>query len=79
MYLTSAGGDGQVLEMDLGATPEQREENLRPVVEELGEIWRSVKALVEQNDLSKWTHCDRSFCDCHVLRKKFRDKTLFHD
>uniref|UniRef100_A0A7S2UQ23 PD-(D/E)XK endonuclease-like domain-containing protein n=1 Tax=Attheya septentrionalis TaxID=420275 RepID=A0A7S2UQ23_9STRA len=76
-YLTSASGAGQYLDMDMGATPQERNEILRQIHMELSDIWTSIRQLVETQDPKSFVHCDRSFCSCHETRARFAPGTVW--
>mmetsp|Transcript_38056 Transcript_38056/g.38408 ORF Transcript_38056/g.38408 Transcript_38056/m.38408 type:complete len:203 (-) Transcript_38056:61-669(-) len=78
MYLTSHKNDEAVfLDMDLGASKEERDMVLDKVHEELSAIWTEIQELVSMRDPKVFVHCDRSFCFCHKLRPKFRSGTVW--
>ena len=79
MYLTSKEGDARYLDLDLGETEDEQNEVLHEVHVELAEIWNQIISLVEGQDPSKFSHCDRKFCVCHKIRPKFEFGSLHQD
>lgn len=79
MYLTShlPNEEAAYVDMDLGATQEERDSALQEVHMELSNTWRDILKLVETQDPKAFHHCDRSFCSCHKLRPLFVNGTLW--
>jgi len=79
MYLTSKDGEARYLDFDLGATEEERDETLQEVHRELVDIWEGILALVGTQDAKEFVHCDRKFCFCHKIRRKFEYGSLYQE
>ena len=71
LYLTSAEGNAQYLDLDLGATREERELLLEGVEQEIVETYHRIQQLVQTQDPLQFVGCDRSFCYCHKCRPRF--------
>jgi hypothetical protein len=79
MYLTSKDGEARYLDFDLGATEEERDETLQEVHRELVDIWEGILSLVGTQDAKEFVHCDRKFCFCHKIRRKFEYGSLYQE
>ncbi|GAX24006.1 hypothetical protein FisN_26Lh074 [Fistulifera solaris] len=71
LFLTSHEQKAIAMDLDLGATPEERQAQLQPVQQGLVEVYQQIRALVELQDPTAWKGCDRSFCYCHTCRPQF--------
>lgn len=72
LFLTSHDNGGAVaMDLDLGATREERDRVLRDVQQGLVQVWNDIAKLVALQDPKAWTGCDRSFCYCHTCRPTF--------
>ncbi len=71
LFLTSHEQKAVAMDLDLGATHEERLEQLQPVQQGLVEVYQQIRALVELQDPTAWKGCDRSFCYCHTCRPNF--------
>ena len=67
----------QYLDYDLGATQEERDQELFRVHEQVAQIWHEIGKLCEANDFTAWEGCDRSFCYCHKCRPQFLPGTVW--
>jgi RecB family exonuclease len=76
-YLTSTTGKAQRLEMDLGASPEERAGVLEGVHEQVRKVYGDICDLVSQQDPRMFKGCTRSFCYCHVCRTRFEPGTVW--
>jgi hypothetical protein len=76
-YLTSESGEAAFMDMDLGATPQERDRLLQEVHAELAAVWNKVLELVALQDPTKFVGCDRSFCYCHKCRPRFVPGTVW--
>ena len=65
------------MEMDLGASREERDALLHEIHVDLAEVWTSIQALVATQDPKAFVGCDRSFCYCNVCRARFLPNTLW--
>ena len=77
LYLTSESGAGQYLDMDLGATQEERDAVLQEIHADLANVWTSINELVATQDPHAFVGCDRSFCYCHKCRRQFVPGTVW--
>ena len=77
LYLTSETGNGTYLDMDLGATQEERDAVLHAVHVDLAHVWTSIQELVAMQDPKAFVGCDRSFCYCHKCRTRFLPGTVW--
>lgn len=72
LFLTSHDHRGAVaMDLDLGATQEERDQVLRGVQQGLVQVWNDISELVALQDPNVWKGCDRSFCYCHTCRPTF--------
>lgn len=71
LFLTSQQSRAVAMDLDLGATKEERDEVLRDVEQGLVEVWNDIAKLVAMQDPKAWTGCNRSFCFCHTCRPTF--------
>ena len=76
-YLNSENGQAKPWEMDLGETQDIRDEELQKVHQDLSKIWMDITSLVAKQDPKAFSHCDRSFCFCHICRKRFVPGTVW--
>ena len=76
MYLTSAGGKGVSLDLDLGETPIERNSKLDSVEADIANCIDDINARIEMGDLKAWGGCDRKFCDCKYVRRAFKHGLL---
>jgi len=77
LFLTSEDGPGQYLDMDMGATQDQRDVLLNEIHADVAEVWTNINALVTMQDPKAFVGCDRSFCYCHTCRPRFMPNTLW--
>jgi PD-(D/E)XK nuclease superfamily len=71
-YLTSVVPDQAVYwDLDLGATPEERNAILNPVYQSVVAVWTAICKLIDEQDPTVFTGCERSFCYCHKCRSRF--------
>ena len=77
LYLTNAAGRAQALELDLGASVEERDARLQQVHAQVAQVWTRMDQLVRQQDPTAFVGCQRSFCYCQVGRDKFRPGTVW--
>ena len=78
LYLTSKdNGPAKYLDMDLGPTEEERNEELDSIHAELAKVWSDISELVQSNDPLAFEHCDRTFCWCHKVRQRFMPETVW--
>ena len=79
MYLRTATStsSGQILDMDLGSTPYERDVVLQDVHMEVSSLWKEIRTLVESGDPMAFRHCDKEWCSCHVYRKRFLPGTVW--
>lgn len=77
MYLTSSSDEGRFLDMDLGATREERDARLQEVHVTLSRVWREIRELIDAQNATVFKHCDRSFCSCHKVRPTFVKGTVW--
>jgi RecB family exonuclease len=71
-YLTSVVPDQAVYwDLDLGATPEERNAVLNPVYQSIVAVWTAICKLIDEQDPTLFTGCERSFCYCHTCRSRF--------
>ena len=77
LYLTSENGEGQYLDMDLGATQEERDVVLQETHADISNVWTTISSLVERQDPKAFVHCDRPFCYCHRCRERFLPGTVY--
>jgi len=78
MYLTSPDGSGRTLEYDLGRTEKERDASLRTIHEDIVDTWLSLHEDVMTGSPTTFRHCDRPFCDCHVIRPFFKEGSLWN-
>ena len=77
LFLTSETGPGQYLDMDLGATSQERDAMLNEIHVDLSDVWTRINALVETQDPKAFVGCNRSFCYCHTCRTRFLPHSLW--
>jgi PD-(D/E)XK nuclease superfamily len=77
LFLTSESGPGQYLDLDMGASREERDALLNEIHVDLADVWTKINALVATQDPKAFLGCDRSFCYCHQCRPRFMPKTLW--
>lgn len=77
LFLTSESGPGQYLDLDLGATREERDALLNEIHVDLADVWTKINALVATQDPKAFSGCDRPFCYCHQCRTRFMPKSLW--
>lgn len=58
-------------DMDLGATPEERDVLLDNVQNDLIMVWQSITDMINEQNLQTFYGCNRSFCHCHKCRSLF--------
>lgn len=71
LFLTSHESRAVAMDLDLGATQEERDQVLRHVEQGLVDVWNDISQLVAMQDPKAWKGCDRSFCYCHTCRPTF--------
>lgn len=80
-YLTSHDKDqgAQWLDMDLGATEEERNLLLDRMHDTIAKVWQDIhELLLESEDpFQSFQGCDRSFCWCHKCRPKFVEGSVW--
>lgn len=77
MFLTSENGKAQYIDMDLGRTPEQRDEVLATIHSDLSSVWTQICKLVQLQDAKAFTHCNRPYCFCHQVRPYLKPETVW--
>jgi len=77
LYLTSESGKAVHWDLDMGATPEERDALLQDVHQELSTVWQDIVELVSAQDPKAFVGCDRTFCYCHKCRARFVPGTLW--
>ena len=73
-YLTSAGETAGYLDLDLGATQEERDAVLQPVHATLSRVWTDILGLLDTeapHAARLFAGCERPFCYCHRCRPRF--------
>ena len=76
-HLNNHCGQAEFLDMDLGATQEERDVVLHETHQDLAQIWKDINALVDTQDPTAFVGCDRSFCYCHKCRPRFYPGTVW--
>jgi|UPI000581A9EF hypothetical protein len=71
LYLTNVNDQAETLDMDLGATPLERDSRLQDVHAQISTVWNSIIDMVSRQDPHAFVGCDRSFCYCHKCRSRF--------
>ena len=77
LYLNSASGKAVNWDLDMGATPEERDAVLQEVHTEISNVWMDIVELVSRQDPKAFVGCDRSFCYCHKCRTTFVPGTVW--
>lgn len=77
-YLTSVVPDeARFWDLDLGATSEERDALLNPVHTNIAAVWKAMCQMIDLQDPTVFTGCERSFCYCHKCRSRFIPGTVW--
>lgn len=77
LYLNSVSGKAVNWDLDMGATPQERDAVLQDVHTEISNVWVDIVELVSMQDPKAFVGCDRSFCYCHKCRTTFVPGTVW--